>query len=143
VFWSESGPEKAFPFGKEQPFLREHEWVILKLLCLPLPELAKMRPDELVQASGGRISPQRADELIRIVRLAQLPGLGSWAARLFAEAGLDEEALRTDAPEKIAAKLQERFGYPMMSKEDQARLAELQRAWRRAACKREEACREH
>ena len=133
AIWREGGPCRVFPFGEDQPFLRAHEEVLLRLLCIGEEELAKIAPEELARRAGGQISQARADEIVRTARLARLPGLGSWAARLLAEAGLDEADVRRLDAEELAARVNARFGYPIWNDEAVARLRALQARWREEA----------
>lgn len=119
----------AFPLHQEREFLSESEWVILKLLCRPLDSLAEADAAELSQASGGQLSQPRCDELIRIVRIAALPGLGSWIARLMAGAGLDEQTVRTLAAEEIMQRINDHAGYPLCNRATVHALQELQADW--------------
>ncbi|RME84629.1 MAG: hypothetical protein D6771_04300 [Zetaproteobacteria bacterium] len=128
--WGKWEKPECFPLDEDRPFLREHEWVILKLLCRPLASLAEADPEELSAASGGQISPERADELIRIVRISMLEGIGTWAARLLAEAGLSDQDLRTMRAEAIAERVNAQLGYPVWNEKTVARLAALQQRWR-------------
>ncbi len=113
--------------------MRAHEEVLLRLLCIGEEELAKIAPEELARRAGGQISQARADEIVRTARLARLPGLGSWAARLLAEAGLDEADVRRLDAEELAARVNARFGYPIWNDEAVARLRALQAHWREEA----------
>ena len=133
AIWREDGPWRTFPFGENQRFLRADEEVILRLLCISEQDLADMDPAHLHAASGGRIACARADEIVRTARLARLPGLGSWAARLLAEAGLDEADVRRLPAAEIAARVHARYGYRIWNEKAVAQLTALQVRWREEA----------
>jgi hypothetical protein len=120
----------AFPLHADKDFITESEWVILKLLCRPVMEIDNTDAEELCKASGGQITEKRADELIHIVRISKLPGLGTWIARLMGEAGLDEQQVKTDAPEEIMHRINERMGYPLCNDATVRALADLQLQWK-------------
>ena len=120
----------AFPLHEERNFITESEWVILKLLCRPLDELGETDADELSAASGGQIRVERADELIRIVQIKSLPGLGSWIARLMAEAGLNAEQIRILPADEIMNRINERSGYPLCNDATVRALSSLQLQWK-------------
>ncbi len=120
----------AFPLHEDRDFLSESEWVIFKLLCRPVDSLAEAEPEELSAATGGQVSPARCDELIRIVRIKALPGLGSWIARLMAEAGLSEEDVRALPAEEITERINRKAGYPICNAATARALAALQLQWR-------------
>jgi len=120
----------AFPLHEDKEFITESEWVILKLLCRPLKEIGNTDAEELSTASGGQIKVARADELIRIVRIAALPGLGSWIARLMAEVGLDETQVKSLPAEEIMARINEKAGYPICNEATVRALADLQLQWK-------------
>lgn len=120
----------AFPLHENKDFISESEWVILKLLCRPLAGIGATDAEELSAASGGQIRVERADELIRIVRIAELPGLGSWIARLMAEAGYNEEQIRSLPAAEIMGRINERAGYPICNDATVRALADLQLQWK-------------
>ncbi|RMH59620.1 MAG: hypothetical protein D6678_07490 [Zetaproteobacteria bacterium] len=122
----------AFPLGEDREFLSESEWVILKLLCRPVATLAEADASELSAATGGQITPERCDELIRIVRIQRLAGLGSWAARLLAEAGFDDEQLLSCEMGEVVARVNASLGYPVFNAATERALVDLQRQWRMA-----------
>jgi len=123
----------AFPLHEDRDFLSESEWVIFKLLCRPVDTLAAAEADELSAATGGQVSPARCDELIRIVRIKSLPGLGSWIARLMAEAGLSDADVRELPADEITARINRKAGYPICNDATTRALAALQLQWRGAA----------
>lgn len=122
----------AFPLHEDREFLTESEWVILKLLCRPIGALVDMEPGELSAASGGQISLQRCRDLIHIVCLSRLPGLGTWIARIMVEAGWDEHAVRTRPAGEIMEKINRHAGYTICNQASIRALAELQTSWAEA-----------
>jgi len=120
----------AFPLHIDKDFVTESEWVILKLLCRPVMEIDGTDAEELSQASGGQIGVERADELIRIVSISKLPGLGSWIARMMAESGFDAEQIKTVAADELMARINERMGYPLCNDATVRALADLQLQWK-------------
>jgi len=122
----------TFPLHEDRTFLSESEWVILKLLCRPLASLADDNADALSQATGGQITPERCDELIRIVRIHALPGLGSWIARLMAEAGFDDADVRNLPAATIMEKINSRTGYQICNQATVHALTQLQLQWKGA-----------
>jgi len=119
----------TFPLHEDRDFLRESEWVILKLLCRPVGSLATADADELSSASGGQLSPGRCQQIINIIRISSLPGLGTWIARLLSEADLDENAVRTLATEDIVARVNKHAGYPICNQATIHAIADLQASW--------------
>lgn len=120
----------AFPLHEDKNFITESEWVILKLLCRPVMEIGGTDAEELSAASGGQIRVERAGELIRIVRIASLPGLGSWIARLMAETGLDEEQVKSLPASEIMGRINDKAGYPICNDATVRALADLQLQWK-------------
>ena len=120
----------AFPLHADKDFITESEWVILKLLCRPVMDLDSTNAEELSQASGGQIKVKRADELIRIVRISKLPGLGTWIARLMGEVDLDVDQVKTLAPEEIMNRINGRMGYPLCNEATVRALNDLQLQWK-------------
>jgi len=120
----------AFPLHADKDFTTESEWVILKLLCRPLKELPGISPEELAQASGGQIKVERATQLIRIAEIAELPGIGTWIARLMGEVDLDSEQVKTLAPEDIMNRINERMGYTLCNDATVRALADMQLQWK-------------
>jgi len=119
----------ALPLHEDRDFLRESEWIILKLLCRPLDSLTESTAEELSAASGGQLSVERCAELIAIVRLNRLPGLGSWAARLLVEAGLSEHDICSLSAENISKHINQHTGYAIFNPATTRALAELQQTW--------------
>lgn len=120
----------AFPLHEERNFLSESEWVIFKLLCRPVESFAEAEASELSEATGGQISEARCDELIRIVRIQQLPGLGSWIARILAEAGFDDSQVCELPANEIAERINTKMGYPLLGDATIRALTTLQPQWR-------------
>ncbi len=119
----------TFPLCEDRDFLRESEWVILKLLCRPVDDLATADAGELSRASGGQLLPERCKQLIDIVRISKLPGLGTWMARLMVEAGMDEHALLTRPAEELIARVNAHATYPICNQATMHAIADLQRSW--------------
>jgi len=120
----------AFPLHEDKDFITESEWVILKLLCRPVMEIDNTDAEELSKASGSQITVERADELIRIVRISKLSGLGTWIARLLGEVELDAAQVKTMEPEEIMGRVNERMGYPLCNDATIRALADLQLKWK-------------
>lgn len=120
----------TFPLHEDKNFITESEWVILKLLCRPVDELGKTDAEEVSAASGGQIKAERAEELIRIVQIKSLPGLGSWIARLMAETGLNIEQVKTLPSDDIMNLINERAGYPLCNGATVRALSDLQLQWK-------------
>lgn len=119
----------TFPLHENRDFLRESEWVILKLLCRPVNSLATADADELSNASGDQLSPKRCRQLINIVRISNLSGLGTWIARLMVEAGVDEQTLLPLSAEDIVGRVNTHAGYPICNKATMHAIADLQVSW--------------
>ncbi|MDX8401619.1 MAG: hypothetical protein R8K47_03205 [Mariprofundaceae bacterium] len=122
----------VFPLHEDREFLSESEWVIFRLLCRPIDSLAEADAAELSAATGGQVSIERCEELIRIVRIKALPGLGSWIARLMAEAGLSDTDVRTMPAAEITRRINDKVGYPVCNEATARALAALQLLWRGA-----------
>lgn len=120
----------AFPLHADKDFITESEWVILKLLCRPVMDLDNTDAEEVCKASGGQIKVERADELIRIVQISKLPGLGTWIARLMGEVDLDAEQVKTLAPEEVMNRVNARMGYSLCNDATVRALADLQLQWK-------------
>jgi len=123
----------TFPLHEDKTFVSESEWVILKLLCRSLDSLADAEPDELSATSGGQLSVHRCRELIAIVRIARLSGLGSWMARLLVESGSDEVDAVNLPAEELCARINEHMGYAICNAATVRALANLQQGWRESA----------
>lgn len=120
----------AFPLHGEQNFLSESEWVIFRLLCRPPESFADAAAEELSGATGNQVSVERCDQLIRIVRIRQLPGLGSWIARIFAETGFSDSEIRELQADEITARVNSNVGYPLLNDATRRALASLQLQWK-------------
>jgi len=120
----------AFPLHADKDLITESEWVILKLLCRPVMDIDSTDAEELSKASGGQIKVERADELIRIVSISKLPGLGTWIARLMGEVGLDVEQVKTLPAEEVMNRINKRMGYPLCNEATVRALADLQLQWK-------------
>ena len=119
----------TFPLHADKDFLSESEWVIFKLLCRPIASLAQDSPKELSLATGGQVSEKRCDELIRIVQIHELSGLGSWIARLLAEAGFDADAVRHQDAATIMQAVNDKAGYTICNEATIHALEKLQKQW--------------
>ncbi|MDQ6982609.1 MAG: hypothetical protein Q9M08_06360 [Mariprofundus sp.] len=122
----------AFPLHENRDFLSESEWVIFKLLCKPADSLAEEDAQALSVATGNQVSPERCDVLIHIVRISQLPGLGSWIARLLAEAGFSDSDLRNSSASHITASVNKKAGYNICNEATTLALQALQLQWESA-----------
>lgn len=120
----------VFPLHADKSFVRESEWVILKLLCRPVEKLDQTDAAELSAASGGQISESRCDELIRTVRIHQLQGLGSWMARLLAELDLDVMQVRDEEASVMMQSVNKRAGYAICNIATERAFVALQQQWR-------------
>jgi len=123
----------AFPLHEDRNFLSESEWVIFKLLCKPVDSMAEEEAEPLSIATGNQVSVARCDELIRIVRIAQLHGLGSWISRLFAEAGFSDTDLRFKDAAEITGSVNTKAGYNICNEATTRALHALQLQWKGAA----------
>jgi len=122
----------TFPLHENRDFLSESEWVIFKLLCKPVDSLAEADAQTLSEATGNQVSPERCDELIRIVRISQLQGLGSWIARLLAEAGFSDTDLRDRNAAEITDGINAKAGYNICNEATTRALHALQLQWKGA-----------
>ncbi|MFQ5519573.1 MAG: hypothetical protein ACE5E3_06200 [Mariprofundus sp.] len=122
----------AFPLHEDRNFLSESEWVIFKLLCKPVESFADENADELSAATGHQVSVERCDQLIRIVRISQLTGLGSWIARLLAEAGFNDSDLRNQDAAEITGGINAKAGYILCNDATTRALDALQLQWKGA-----------
>jgi len=121
----------TFPLHEDKPFTSESEWVILKLLCRSLDSLADGEAEELSFASGNQFTVERCRELIAIVRISKLQGLGSWMARLLVEAGLSEHDVIHLPAEDLCARVNEHMGYTICNTATCRALEGLQDIWRK------------
>jgi len=122
----------VFPLHEDRNFLSESEWVIFKLLCKPVESFADEDAQALSEATGNQVSHERCDELIRMVRISQLQGLGSWIARLLAEAGLSDTDLRNREASEITGSVNSKAGYNICNEATTRALAALQLQWKGA-----------
>lgn len=122
----------AFPLHEDRNFLKESEWVIFKLLCRPVESFTEANAEELSAATGHQVTPERCAELISIVRIQQLPGLGSWISRLFAETGFSDIEVRDLPAHQITGQLNEKTGYTLCNDATTRALAALQLQWKGA-----------
>ena len=122
----------TFPLHEDRDFISESEWVIFKLLCRPVDSFAENNAEELSSATGDQVSVERCDELIRIVRIKQLSGLGSWVSRIFAEAGFNDADIRVLAADKIMGRVNAKAGYKLCNDATTRALATLQLQWKGA-----------
>lgn len=122
----------TFPLHEDRNFLAESEWVIFKLLCRPVDSFAEDDPESLSVATGSQVTPARCDELIRIVRINQLAGIGSWISRIFAQAGLNDSDIRELAAATITDRVNAKAGYKICNEATTRALAQLQLQWKGA-----------
>lgn len=120
----------AFPLHADKNFLAESEWVIFKLLCRPVESFPDNTAEELSFATGNQVSVERCSELIHIVQINALSGLGSWIARLLAEAGLNETMLRTNNAAEIMQAVNNKAGYAICNEATIRALDSLQKQWK-------------
>jgi len=119
----------AFPLHADKDFLAESEWVIFKLLCRPIKSFPDNTAEELSHATGKQVSTKRCDELIRIVQIHALSGLGSWIARLFAEADLNVDDIRHRQASEIMHIVNSKAGYNICNEATIHALESLQKQW--------------
>ena len=122
----------AFPLHEDRNFLSESEWVIFKLLCRPVESFDDANAGELSAATGNQVSPERCRELINIVRIEQLPGLGSWISRLFSETGFSDDEIKNLPASQITGRLNDKLGYTLCNDATSRALAALQLQWKGA-----------
>ena len=120
----------AFPLHQDKNYITESEWVIWKLLCRPLASLPESSPEELSLSTGGQISPERCDELIRIANIATLTGLGTWIARLLAETDYDVNEVCDKPADVILGSVNKRLGYKLCNDATIRAFEKLQLQWR-------------
>lgn len=120
----------AFPLHADKNFLAESEWVIFKLLCRPIESFPDSTAEELSFATGNQVSVERCDELIRIVQIYTLSGLGSWIARLLAEVGLSETMVRTNNAAELMQTVNNKAGYAICNEATVRALNSLQKQWK-------------
>lgn len=119
----------AFPLHEKQHYITEREWVIWKLLCRPLSTLPENTPEELSIATGGQISVERCDELIRITNINNLSGIGTWISRLLAQSGFDVNDVCDKPAEELLGKINSRLGYELCNAATIQSFAALQQQW--------------
>jgi hypothetical protein len=122
----------AFPLHEDRNFLKESEWVIFKLLCRPVESFSDANAEGLSAATGHQVTPERCRELISIVRIQQLPGLGSWISRLLVEAGFSDNEVRDLPASQIFGRLNDKLGYALCNDATTRALAALQLQWKGA-----------
>ncbi len=120
----------AFPLHLDKDYVSESEWVIWKLLCRPLSSLPENTPEELYHATGGQISVKRCDELVRIVNIATLTGLGTWISRLLAESAYDVSEVCDKPAAVLLGSINKRLGYPLCNEASIRAFEALQMQWR-------------
>jgi len=123
----------VFPLHADKNFIAESEWVIFKLLCRPITTLPESDAASLSQATGNQVSVDRCAELIRIVEIHQLAGLGSWISRLLAEAGFSALDVQQADAELLMQRVNEKAGYPICNEATVHALSNLQLQWKGAA----------
>jgi len=119
-----------FPLHADKNFLAESEWVIFKLLCRSVESFPDNTAEELSHATGKQVSIERCGELIRIVQIHALSGLGSWIARLLAEIGLDADDVRNREAAEIMQAINTKAGYNICNEATVHALASLQKQWK-------------
>ncbi len=120
----------VFPLHADKNFTSESEWVIFKLLCRPIDGLYDADATELSAATGHQVSVERCDALIRTVQLHRLSGLGSWIARLLAEAGWNEQQVRHEDAALLIQSVNDKAGYRICNDATVQALAQLQLQWK-------------
>ncbi|GAV19868.1 hypothetical protein MMIC_P0826 [Mariprofundus micogutta] len=122
----------TFPLHEDRDFLSESEWVIFKLLCKPVDGIGEENAQELSEATGNQVTVERCNELIRIVRISRLQGLGSWISRLFAEAGFSDTDLRLLDAGQLTSAVNGKAGYNICNEATTRALHALQLQWKGA-----------
>jgi hypothetical protein len=122
----------AFPLAENRPFLSEREWTCLRLICHTEDSIADSDPQALAEATANQIEPARAMQLVEIARMARLPGLGTWMARLLVEAGVTVPDLTEKSADELLAQVNAQVGYPVCDATTIAAFALLQAAWKNA-----------
>jgi len=120
----------VFPLHADKNFLAESEWVIFKLLCRSTDSFPNSTAEELSHATGKQVSIVRCDELIRIVQINALSGLGSWISRLLAETGLHAATVRTANAADIMQAVNDKAGYAICNEATVHALDNLQKQWK-------------
>ena len=120
----------AFPLHQDKSYISESEWVIWKLLCRPISSLPESSAEELYVLTGGQISTERCDELIRIANIATLSGLGTWMSRLLAEADFDVNDVCDKPASVLLGCINKRLGYQLCNDATIRAFEKLQLQWR-------------
>jgi hypothetical protein len=123
---------ESFPLDENRPFLSEREWTCLRLICHSEDSIADSDPHALAEATAHQIDDRRAAQLVEITRMARLPGLGTWMARLLVEAGVGMNDLSAKSADELLDRVNARAGYPICNAATIAAFALLQAAWRNA-----------
>jgi len=119
-----------FPLHEDRNFISESEWVIFKLLCKPVDSFNHENATELSLLTGHQVSVERCDVLIRTVRILQLQGLGSWIARLLAEAGFNDDDVCNRDAHIIMDAVNAKARYPICNNATLLALQKLQFEWK-------------
>ena len=126
----------AFPLDEDRPFLSEREWTCLRLICHTEASIADSDPQALAEATANQIDPARAAQLVEIARMARLPGLGTWMARLLVEADVSLDDLTGKSADELLARVNAQAGYPICNAATIAAFALLQAGWRNTSAAR-------
>jgi Domain of unknown function (DUF4332) len=126
----------SFPLDEDRPFLSEREWTCLRLICHSEASIADSDPHQLAEATAHQIDPERAARLVEIARMARLPGLGTWMARLLVEAGVSINELTEKSADALLARVNTEVGYPICNAATIAAFSLLQAAWRNTSTAR-------
>jgi Domain of unknown function (DUF4332) len=127
---------EAFPLDEDRPFLSEREWTCLRLICHNQDSIADSDPRALAEATAQQIDAERAGQLVEIARMARLPGLGTWMARLLVEAGVSMDELTEKSADALLARVNAEVGYPICNAATIAAFSLLQAAWRNTSTAR-------
>jgi hypothetical protein len=124
---------EAFPLDEDRPFLSEREWTCLRLICHSEASIADSDAQTLAEATAHQIDVRRAGQMVEIARMARLPGLGTWMARLLVEAGISMHDLTASSADDLLARVNAQTGYPICNAATIAAFSLLQAAWRNIA----------
>jgi len=119
----------AFPLHENREFLSEREWVCLQLICHSRKTLADADAAALSESTAGQISVERARDIIETARIARLDGLGTWIARLMAQAGLTLEDVQQLPAEEMVNRVNAHAGYALCNDATVHALKGLQAVW--------------